>query len=191
MNLRNLLALLILLSVAALIVTLGLNKPDKDDAETLLEFLPKQVDLALEKIHYTQNEGSQRSWILDADSAEYQREEGLISLKNVEMVFFEVGRFSEVRMVASEGLFDQQQELVDVWGEVEIMTDQNEHFYTERLRFEQKTRQVFSAEQVRMISPQLELTGVGFQLDLQAGRMSILSDVHALLVTAQDERPEN
>lgn len=190
MSLRNLLALLILLSVAALIITLGLNLPGKD-AEELLELLPKQVDLALEKIHYTQNEGGRRRWTLDADSATYQREAGLVSLQNVEMVFFETGRFSEVRMTATEGLFDQQQEQVDVWGEVEITTDQNEHFYTERLRYEQKSRQVISDERVRMISPQLELTGEGFQLDLQAGRMSILRDVHARLVTVHDERSEN
>jgi len=190
MSLRNLLALLILLSVAALVIALGFNLPGKD-AEELLELLPKQVDLALEKIHYTQNEGGQRRWTLDADSAAYQREAGLISLQNVEMVFFDIGRYSEVKMTAAEGVFDQQQEQVDVWGDVEITTDQNEHFYTDRLRYKQKTRQVVSDERVRMVSPQLQVAGEGLQLDLQAGRMSIMRDVHALFPPTTDERSEN
>jgi LPS export ABC transporter protein LptC len=190
MSPRNLLALLIVLSVAALIATLVMNLQGTAP-EQLLEVLPKQVDLSLEKIHYTQTEGGRRRWTLDADSAAYQREEGLISLQNVEMVFYETGRYGEVKMTARQGLFDQQQEQVEVWGEVEIMTDRDEHFYTERLRYEQGSGQVSSDRRVRMLSPQLELAGEGFLFDLQSGRMRILRDVEARLLTLRDERSEN
>lgn len=187
MSLRNLLAALIILSVSALVVTLVLNLPGKTP-ETLLDVLPKQVDLALEKIHYTQTEGGRRRWTLDADSAEYQREAGLISLQNVTMVFFEVGRFAEVKMTADKGLFNQQQEQIEVWGDVEIATDQEQYFYTERLQYEQASKRVSSDQRVRMVSPQLELAGEGFLFDLQTSRMSILKDVKARLVSMRDER---
>jgi LPS export ABC transporter protein LptC len=187
MSLRNLLALLILLSVAALMVVLFFNLPGKR-AEDLLAVLPKQVDLALEKVHYTQTEGGRRRWTLDAESADYQRESGLASLQNVEMVLFEVGRFAEVKMTAGEGRFDQQQGWVDIWGNVEIVTDRDEHFYTERLRYDQNSRQVSSDEAICVVSPQLELSGTGLLLDLRAGQMSILQDVHAQFKPASQER---
>lgn len=186
MSPRNLLAVLIVLSVAALVVTLVVNLPG-DGPETLLDVLPKQVDLSLDKIHYTQTEDGRRRWTLDADSADYQREAGLISLQNVEIVFFEVGRFAEVKMTADEGVFNQQLERVEAWGDVEIITDQGEHFYTERLQYEQASQRVSSEQRVRMISPQLELSGVGFWFDLPTGRLSILEDVHARFVSMRDE----
>lgn len=187
MSLRNLLALLILLSVAALTVVLFFNLPGKR-VEDLLDVLPKQVDLALEKIHYTHTEGGRRRWTLDADSADYQREAGLASLQNVEMVLFDVGRFSEVKMMADEGRFDQQQGWVDIWGNVEIVTDRDEHFYTERLRYDQVSRQVSSDDAIRVVSPQLELSGKGLRLDLQAGQVSILQDVRAQFKPEGPER---
>lgn len=188
MNLRNLLALVILLSVAALAATLVLNLPDQKDAEDLLDALPKQVDLALEKVHYTQTEGGRRRWTLDADSAAYQREAGLANLKNVQMVFFDAGRFSEVRMTAKEGTFDQQQERVEIWGNVEIVTDSGEHFYTDRLRYDQASQLVSSDDPVRLVSPRLELSGTGLLLDIQVGQMTVLRDVRARIMEATDER---
>jgi hypothetical protein len=50
---------------------------------------------------------------------------------------------------------------------------------------------VSSDRRVRMLSPQLELAGEGFLFDLQSGRMRILRDVQARLLTLRDERSEN
>lgn len=190
MSLRNLLAVLILLSVTALVAALVLNRPG-NDVEELLKVLPKQVDLTLEKIHYTQTEGGQRRWTLDAESASYQRKAGLINLQNIEMVFFDVGRFTEVKMTAMEGLFDQLEERVEVWGNAEILTDRGDHFYAERLLYDRSEGRVTSDGPVRMVSPRLDLSGVGFWLDLKAARMSILQNVTARLITERDERSDN
>ncbi|MDT8421592.1 MAG: LPS export ABC transporter periplasmic protein LptC [Desulfuromonadales bacterium] len=190
MSLRNLLALLILLSIALLVASLVWNLPGKD-TEEILDLLPQQVDLALEKIHYTQTEGGRRSWVLDADSAAVQREEGLISLQNVAMVFWQTGRYAEVSLTAREGLFDQQNKTVEIWGDVEIVTDLEERFSAERIRYQQATRQVSSEDRVHLQSPQLNLTGKGFRLDLQTGRMSVLQDVEARLPFVSEERSLN
>jgi len=186
MSPRNLLAMLIVLSVAALVITLVINLSE-DDPEELLDLLPMQVDLSLEKVHYTQTEGGRRRWTLDAESAAYQREEGLISLQNVEMVFYQAGRFAEIKMTAEEGQYNQHQGQVEVWGDVEIVTDQGERFNTERLRYEQASEQVSSEQKVRMTSPQLELSGEGFRLDLESGRMSLQRNVHARLMALTKE----
>lgn len=187
MSLRNLLALVILLSVAALAATLVLNLPE-EQAEDLQGVLPKHIDLALEKVHYTQTEGGRRRWMLDADSAAYQRKAGLVSLQNVKMTFFDTGPYAEIRMTANEGLFDQTREQVEVWGDVQIVTDREEHIYTERLRYEDESRLVSSDEKVRLVSPRLELTGKGLRLDIDAGRMSLFQNVWARFQPAPDER---
>lgn len=187
MSLRNLLALLILLSVAALAMTLFLNLPGKE-VEELLDALPKEIDLALKKVHYTQTEGDQRRWTLDADSAAYQREAGLVNLKNISMTFFTVGPYAEVMMTANEGLLDQNRGQIEAWGDVTITTDRDEHIYTERLHYDEESRLVSSDDLVHMISPRLELNGKGLRLEIDAGRMSLLENVQARLKIDSEER---
>lgn len=186
MSPRNLLALLILLSIAALAVSLVVNLPG-EKPEELLELVPQGVDLALEKVHYTQTEAGQRRWVLNADSAAVQREEGLLELENVEMIFWDTGRYREVKLTASQGRFDQQRKRVEIWGDVNIVTDLGEHFQADRLVYEQEKEQVSSTGRVRLSSPQLTMSGSGFELDLKTGRMQLQQDVQARLLLQDSE----
>ncbi len=186
LNLRRLLAILILIAVLFLgtVIWRHLRQQRPED---LLNALPKQIDLALEQLHYTQTEEGRRRWTLDADKAEYQRQQGQVSLKTVQLTLFEAGRLGQVRLQADQGLLDQEERQVEVWGNVIIKTERGEQLYTERLHYDDQQRRLHTDEPVRLLSKRMELTGIGMQVDLEQEQLLIKKDVWMLLLPAERE----
>lgn len=186
-NLRRLLALLIVLAVVALGLAVW-RQIRQQSPEELLSALPKQIELSLDQLHYTQNENGQRSWTLDADKAEYQRDESQAVLEKVRLEFYHAGESGNVRLEAEHGLLQQTTRQVDVWGQVVVRTERGEQLFTERLRYNDQQRQLTTDEPVRMLAPQMELTGTGLLVDLDGGRLEVINDVWMLLLPSNMEK---
>ena len=182
-NLRRLLALLILVSVVAL-TTIIYRHLQQQSPEEILSMLPENIDLALEDLHYTQNEEGQRRWTLDADKAEYQRDSSLAKLEVVKLLFYEAGQFGDLRLQADQGQLEQETSQVEVWGNVVLTTGRGEQLFTERLHYNDKARQLSTEDPIRFLSPQAELTGTGLQIDIDQGRMLVKKNVWMLLYPA-------
>ncbi len=183
LNLRRLLALLLLISVVAL-TTVIYRHLQQQNPEEILNMLPENVDLALENLHYTQNEEGQRRWTLDADKAEYQRDSSVAELEVVKLLFYAAGQFGDLTLQADQGQLTQETRRVDVWGNVVLTTGRGEQLFTERLHYDDKTRQLSTEEPIRFLSSQAELTGTGLQIDIDQGRMLVKKNVWMLLSPA-------
>ena len=187
LSLRRLLALLILISVIAVAVVLW-REVQQQSPEEILAALPKQIDLSLDQLHYTQNENGQRSWTLDADKAEYQRDESQAVLDRVRLQFYNAGEAGDVHLQAEHGLLQQETRQVEVWGQVVVKTVRGEQLFTERLHYNDLRRQLTTEEPIRMVAPQLELTGTGLQIDLDSGRLEVKNDVWMLLLPTERKK---
>jgi LPS export ABC transporter protein LptC len=181
LSLRRLLAGLILVAVIALSIVIWRHIEQQDPLE-VLEALPEQVDLSLEKLHYTQNEEGKRSWTLDADRAEYRRDDGVALLDAVQLVLYDAGRFGELTLTAEHGSLQQEEQQVEVWGNVVVKTTKGDSLYTERLAYDGKQQLISSNEKVHLINPRMELIGVGLLANLPQGQMSLQQDVWMLLL---------
>ncbi len=188
-NLRRLLATLILLAVAVIGFMLW-QYFLQQSPEDLLEALPSQIDLALEELHYTQNEDGKRSWTLDAAQAEYQRENNQALLEAVRLTLYDSGRFGDIHLKARHGKLEQEQRQVEVWGQVEVTTATGETLLTERLHYDDQRRQLSTDEPIRFFSPQMELTGVGLQVEVESGRLQVNKDVWMLLLPNEKEEAQ-
>ena len=186
-NLRRLLALLILICVVVL-TTVIYRHLQQRSPEEILSMLPEDIDLALEDLHYTQNEDGQRSWTLDADKAEYQRDSSLAKLEVVKLLFYDAGQFGDLSLHANQGQLAQETSQVDVWGNVILTTGRGDQLFTERLHYDDQVRQLSTEDPIRFLSPQLELTGTGLQIDIDQGRMLVKKDVLMLLYPAKIEK---
>jgi LPS export ABC transporter protein LptC len=186
-NLRRLLVLLIVLAVVALSVTVW-RKISQQSPEELLAALPKQIDLSLDQLHYTQNENGQRSWTLDADKAEYQREQSQAILDNVRLQFYRAGESGDIQLEAEHGFLQQETRQIEVWGQVVVRTARGEQLFTERLHYNDQKRQLTTKEPIRMLAKQMELTGTGLQLDIDDGRLEVKNNVWMLLLPASREK---
>lgn len=180
MKLKHWLGLAILVAVGTLSVVLWRYQRQKSPAE-LVEMLPQGVDLALQQLHYTQNENGRPSWTLDAESAAYQRDSSLVDLTAVEMHYFEAGQFGDVDLRADHGRLDQQQQQIELWGQVEVVTDQDQRLLTERLHYDDSLGLLRTAEPFRYRSPQLDMTGIGLRVFLDEGRLQVASQVRTTI----------
>jgi len=187
LSLRRWLALLIFISVVALAVVVW-REFRQQSPEEILAALPKQIDLSLEQLHYTQNEDGQRSWTLDADKAEYQRDESQALLDRVRLQFYHAGEAGDIQLEAEHGVLQQEARQVEVWGRVVVKTARGEQLFTERLQYNDQQRQLTTDEPVRIITPQMELTGTGLQVDLDSGRLEVKDDVWMLLLPAERKK---
>ena len=180
-NLRRVLACLILAAVLILGIVIWRHLQQSSPLE-VLEALPEQVDLSLQQLHYTQNEEGRRSWTLDAENAEYQREGGQASLNKVHLILYQAGRLGELTLTAEHGSLLQETQQVEVWGHVVVTAAEGQRLETERLRYEGRTRQLVSDEPVRAITARMELTGTGMQVDLESGHLLLKKNVRMLLL---------
>lgn len=178
---QTLLVVAILLVLTVLGGMLWYNRAIDELLPGIIESLPKNVDLGLDSVHYSQNEDGKRSWVLDADRAAYQRKEEELSLTAVEMTFFDAGTFGELKLNADTGLLRQKLNLIDLQGNVRIETETGERFQTESLQYDFVNQLATTDKQIHMRGRQLELTGNGMILDLSQGKMRVLNNVHALL----------
>lgn len=186
-NLRRVLAILILGSVAVLVLILWPYLAQQSPEE-ILDALPKQVDLSLKKLHYTQNEDGRRSWTLTADNAEYQRDNSQALLDKVHLVLYRAGQFGEVTLDADQGRLEQDRQQIQVWGQVVIRTSRREQLFIERLHYDGQQQQISSDESFRLLTPQMELTGKGLQIDLEQGRLWVKNEVRMQFSPAGKER---
>ncbi len=185
-KLRRMLAVLIIAAVTALVASLWWHLKQQSAVE-LLQALPDQVDLALEELHYTQNEDGRRRWTLDADKAEYLRDQSHAELENLSLVLFEAGQFKEVKLTAKHGTLEQADRQVEVWEQVVVTSERGEQLFTERLHYDGKQRVLRTKEPIRLVTPRMELTGVGLQADLVNDRILVEKDVWMLLIPAERE----
>ncbi len=99
----------ILVVLAILGGMLWLHHSSEELLPQVIEKLPENVDLGLDRVHYSQNENGRTSWVLDADRAAYQRAEDELALRGIELLFYNQGRFGDLRLKADSGILQQQQ----------------------------------------------------------------------------------
>jgi LPS export ABC transporter protein LptC len=177
----------ILLVLVILAGMLFMRSFDEQSLPELIEKLPENVDLGLNKIHYSQNEDGIESWVLDADRATYQRKDEELALTDVMLTFFSAGRFGDVNLNASAGILQQKLKVIDLQGSVRIVTSSGEQFQSETLRYDYAAKRVTTDDFFSMQSPQLKVTGKGMVLDLIQGSFMVHEDVHAYFEELKSE----
>ncbi len=171
-KLKRILAALILVSVVALGWAIWRHAAQRAPEE-LIELLPENVDLALANLHYTQNENGRRRWTLDADSAEYLKDNQSVELKQVAFLYHQAAAAGEIELTAEFGRFDQNTRELDVWGDVVVTTARDERLTTERLHYDDRTQLLSTDDAFRFTSPQLDVSGTGLRVDVERGRLLV------------------
>jgi LPS export ABC transporter protein LptC len=186
LNVRRILALLILLAV----ILLGLvvwNHIQQTPVQEVLEALPPEIDLALDNLNYTETQDGRKRWSLVADRAEYLRASNLVRLTPVQLTFFEAGAFGDLSLTADYGELQEDTRQVDIWGDVVIVGEGGERLQTESLRYQNQQRLLSSAAPIHYQAPRVELTGVGLLVDLEKNTMLIEKNVRMLLLPEPKE----
>jgi LPS export ABC transporter protein LptC len=181
LNIRNILALLIVLGTGSLIVTVHRNQ-DRLSPGALLETVAPEADLALQRIHYTETRDGVRRWTLEADSAKHDVGAGVTRIENIRVAFHpENGSGTDMTMTARQGTVRIEQGELSVQGNVVVHSPEGYTVQTESLQYRETERQIRTQDPVRLLSEGMEMTGKGMILDIQAQTFVLLAEVQAKL----------
>lgn len=186
LNFRNLLALAIL-ALAGTLAVLVVRNYRGAAPEEILESLPRNVDLSLQKINYTETNDGKPRWTLVADSAAHNVGEGVTRIENIHMTFYDEQN-GDMVLTAEKGEMDAASRDVTVSGNVAIVGAREWALYTEHLQYVGADRTIRNAEPVRLVSETMEVSGVGMRLDVRNRSLRLLSKVEARLPAIAGQR---
>jgi LPS export ABC transporter protein LptC len=180
---RNILALVILLLAGALTVTVVRNFRS-DMPEKAIEALPRNVDFSLRELSYDETRDGMKRWRLLADRASHSLGEGVATVENVRMTFYDESGAEDLTLTARRGTFKVEAREIDVEGDVVLASPRGYTLYTDRLSYREAERMISTDAPIRLVSTRGELNARGLRLSVQARTLELLSQVRARLAPA-------
>lgn len=177
-NSRHLLGILILV-LSALLAAAVVRNYRGPAAEEVLEALPRNVDLSLREVHYTETREGVRRWTLIADSAAHSAGAGVTHIENVRMTFYDVQGAGDLTLDAREGTLMTETRQVEVSGDVVVRSPRGYTLYTDRLHYTESDRRIRTEAPVRIVSQAMEMNGRGMELDVEKQTFVLLAGVKA------------
>jgi LPS export ABC transporter protein LptC len=145
---------------------------------------PSKVDVTLKKVRYTETSDGTKKWTLVADGVDYWRESETSRLENIKITFFRPDSGNDVLLTAHKGKFQLDSREVEVWGDVELQTDDGMTFRTERAFYSERKHQISSKDKVYLASEGISIYAIGMRYNLETRRLNLLSGVKADIVAA-------
>jgi len=170
-------AILIFVMIIATLFVFGVKKNKK---EVVLKILSEKADLYVRDFHYTEVGDPESTWEINADSAKYVKKENLVFLENVWVKLITSGGRTFL-MTGEEGRLNTKIKDISVKGNVVILSDNRDRITTDYLNYSDSDKRVYTDSRVRMTNPSMELEGVGLSISLKTKKLTLLSEVNALI----------
>lgn len=180
---RNLLLVLALLLAAVLATIVITRHRPSVEVKSAANALPAGVDLALRDINYTHTEGGVARWRLVAKQVEHLAAEKSTTVSDIQLTFFAADGVEQGTLKARNGKVDADFSVVEVQGEVEVVSRSGYTLQTDHLTFRQQDRTIHTDAPVRLASAGLKLEGVGLDLNVGTQRLRIPARVNAIVQT--------
>ena len=187
---RHLLLLLALLLAGALATIVALRYRPSVELAEVVKALPSGVDLALQDINYTHSEAGVARWRLVAKQVQHRSEQQGVVVADLQLTFFDPEGIEQGKLTARNGLVNADFSVVEVRGEVQIVSRNGYTLQTDHLTYRQEDRSIRTDAPVRLISTDMQLDGVGMTVDLAKQRLQVHDKVRAV-VQAQPKKRES
>jgi len=187
---RHLLLLLALILAGALATIVALRYRPALELAEVVKALPSGVDLALQDINYTHSEAGVARWRLVAKQVQHRAEPQGMVVADLQLTFFDAAGIEQGTLTARNGQVDADFSVVEVRGEVQIVSRNGYTLQTEHLTYRQQDRSIRTDAPVRLVSTEMQLDGVGLTLDLATQRLQVHDKVRAV-VKAQPRKRES
>ncbi len=178
---RNVLGFFIVLMALSLAFTVLWNFR-VGSPEEFLEALPKNVDLALKKIDYTETRDGVRRWTLIADSADYNVKAGTTVVQKVFMTFYDEKGQEAGTLTAKKGEMQSDNTKVTVSGDVVVVSSRGYSFYSDQLDYSDGARMLTTDSPIEIVSTRMKLTGTGLGLNVDTQAYRVLANVKATIL---------
>ncbi len=179
-HLRVLLFAFVALSIAGLIATVFVSFKLK----RVYEFSVSDMDGAtLKKVRYSGTRDGRREWELEADSATRLEASDQLLLKNVRLVYYTKDGI-RYTLKGREGTYGTGSGDITVRGDVTVVSDGDFTLETDYLMYSSRDRTVTTDRRFHLTSDRMDVTGVGFMMEIDTERLNVLKDVRTVLKDA-------
>jgi LPS export ABC transporter protein LptC len=187
---RHLLLLLALILAGALAAIVALRYRPAGQLAEVVKALPSGVDLALQDINYTHSEAGVARWRLVAKQVQHRAEQQGMVVADLQLTFFDPEGVEQGKLTARNGQVNADFSVVEVRGEVQIVSRNGYTLQTDHLTYRQEDRSIRTDAPVRLVSTEMQLDGVGMTVDLATQRLQVHDKVRAV-VQAQPKKRES
>ncbi len=181
-KIKLILALCIAVAGIWLTVVIVLKTHRSKGPVEILRQLPKNIDISLQKIHYTDIKDGQKRWSLVAEKVEYDRERNCSYFRNVKVDLFSRGKDDgKITLTAYKAVYHDKTGDIDAEGNVVASNENGMRFETGHLSYQPSSSMISTRDHIRFVEGKLMVEGTGMELMIKAKKVRILNNVTALV----------
>lgn len=178
-KIRQLLALVIIMAVVALGAAIALKAYRGMRGGPALPSLPKNIDVSLQKIHYTETRDGVKKWDLVADKAEYDKADEVIRLTGIRLEVAAAGKTGEIVLTSEQADYHTRSRDVELIGNVVAKSATGMEFTTGRVAYVAARSMLRTSDRVRFTDGSLRVDGIGMEFMVDAKKLKIMRQVEA------------
>ncbi len=178
---RNLLLVLALVLAVVLLAVIVMRYRAESQLKSLVNALPKGIDVSLQDIDYTHIEGGRARWRLVAKQVERQSESRILGLAGPQLSFYDEQGGEKGSLKAGKGELSEDYQRVLLRNDVVLMNPAGYSLYTDSLDYDHTTQMVTTEAHVLMVSDDVHLEGTGLAFDVKREHLQLKSDVKGRL----------
>jgi len=182
----NKIKLVLALSIAAagiwLTTVIVLKTHRSNGPVEILRQLPKNIDISLQKIHYTEIKDGVKKWSLVAEKVEYDRDRTCSYFRNVKVDLFSNGKDEgKITLTADRAVYHDKTGDIEAEGNVVASNETGMRFETGHLSYQPSRFMISTGDHVRFIDGKLTVEGTGMELMIKAKKCRVLKNVTAIV----------
>lgn len=173
---RIVILLLIGLIGGVVLVSLRANLGARKASEAVEKVSTQGADMQLKKIRFVEDKQGQKTWELEAESVNQYQEQNILVLEDLKLTFYaKDGRI--IYLTGKQGKVYQDSKNVDLTGDVVLTSSDGYQLRTHSASYRHSEKVVSTSDPVEIDGEQIQLTGKGMLVDVEAKTFKILSQV--------------
>ena len=178
---RQILAAVIIVTIAVLAWTLYLKLPELRKKAVSVSRLPHNIDISIRTVTYSETRDGVRKWVLEAQQADVAQKDNQIYLSNPRFVVYLQRQPGTVTLTAGRAVYELKSRDVTLTGKVVATSDAGMSVETEEVCYHAGRSLLSSDDHVRISHRNATVEGDGLEMHTVNGTVKILRNVRATL----------
>lgn len=175
-----------LLTALISVLTIWMVKGGKHNTGDIrLKIIADRVDLEIKDVRYTEVGDPDLTWEILADTAKYFKKDNLAYFDRVQINLIRKDG-KTLSLTGKEGILHTDTKDADIFGEVVVVSNTGNMFKTDKLHYAHGKREIRTDHGIILKNPSMTVSGVGMSLSLDEGKVTLFSNVKAM-VQAENE----